>query len=529
MICISGISLPFDEDESAAIEQARKKARLSPALLRDGFVVKRSLDARKREDIRYVYTVGLCTSLRNEAHYLERLHLGGAAVREETPSLTLAVGDRPLSHRPLIAGFGPAGMFCALLLAQHGFRPIVLERGAALDERVAALERFWSGGALDPSANVQFGEGGAGTFSDGKLTTRIGDMRCEWVLHELRRLGAPGIITRQAKPHIGTDRLRQVVKNLRREIISLGGEVHFCTALEGLCIQSGRLHAVRTSGGELPAEVLVTALGHSARDSFQMLLDSGLTLQPKAFSVGVRIEHRREDVNRALYGGFAGHPKLPEGEYQLSQRVDGRGVYTFCMCPGGLVVPASSEAGGVVVNGMSEFARDAENSNSALVVGVEPADFGGGPLGGVAFQQRLEQAAFRLGEGGYKAPVQTVGRFLEERPGADFGRVAPSYAIGVEPADFRELFDPGILKMLRLGLRAFGGRLRGFACPDAVLTGVESRTSSPVRVLRDESLQSQVAGVYPCGEGAGYAGGIMSAAVDGLRVAGEIIGTYRPC
>lgn len=526
MILVSGVRLPFCEEEGAAVEKARKAARLKPSQIRDSYIYKRSLDARHREDIRFVYTVAFQTEL-DERRHVERLSSPQITYKGET-RLELPCGERVLESRPVVAGFGPAGMFCALLLARQGYRPIVLERGAPMEERVRAVEAFWKDGTLCPDTNVQFGEGGAGTFSDGKLTTRIGDPRCEWVIRELVRLGAPGIIARQQKPHIGTDRLRGVVEALRREVLNLGGEIHFHTSLKGLSLKDGRLCGIQTGQGELPTQVLVAALGHSARDSFSMLLESGVPMAPKAFSVGVRIEHLREQVDRALYGGFAGHPRLPAGEYQLSWREGERGVYTFCMCPGGVVVPAASAPGGVVVNGMSEFKRDGINSNSALVCSVGPQDYGEGILDGVRFQERLEHQAFQMGGGGYRAPVQTVGRFMEDRAGAQFGSVSPSYAVGVQEADFRELFPDFVLHMLREGIGRFGRRQKGFDAPDAVLTGVETRTSSPVRILRGEGLQSEISGLYPCGEGAGYAGGILSAAVDGIRVAQEIMALYRP-
>lgn len=519
MLLISNLRLPFSAGEEAALEKARKLIRQPGAR---GTIVRRAVDARKKDDIRFVYTVGFSGMDAAQEQALAA-RIPGASVREEKP-LVLTHGTRPLSGRPVVAGFGPAGMFCALLLAQEGYRPIVLERGAAMEERVAAVERFFSGGALDERANVQFGEGGAGTFSDGKLTTRIGDERCGWVMEQLVRFGAPEDILVSAKPHIGTDLLRGVVRRLREAVIAAGGEVRFCTPLERIVLRGGAVHAAVTPQGEIPAPVIVAALGHSARDSFSMLHTLGAQMEPKAFSVGVRVEHRQQDVDRALYGRFAGNPLLPPGEYQLSYREGGRGVYTFCMCPGGVVVPAASQAGELVVNGMSERARSGENANAALVVGVEPSDFGTGVLDGVEFQRRLERAAF--GQSDFLAPVQTAGRFLAGEPGAAFGKVTPSYARGVREADLEECLPAFICDMLRTGLHRFGARQRGFDAPDAVLTGVETRTSSPVRILRGEGLESNIEGLYPCGEGAGYAGGIVSAAVDGVRVAQQIIGRY---
>ena len=523
MILVSGLSLPFTEDEGAAIAKARRILGMREG---EAFIYRRSLDARRRQDIRYQYTVGVSADAAAEEAAAKS---GDSRVRlyREEP-LTLPHGDRALSCRPVVAGFGPAGMFCALLLARCGYRPLVLERGGPVDARVAAVERFFAGGPLDTRSNVQFGEGGAGTFSDGKLTTRISDPRCRFVLRAFAEFGAPQEILRQAKPHIGTDRLREVVKNIREEIVRCGGEVRFLSQLTGLRFLGGELYAAQTGEGEIPAKALVLALGHSARDSFQMLLRQGAKMEPKAFSVGMRIEHLRASVDTALYGRYAGHPKLPPGEYQLSLRRGERAAYTFCMCPGGVVVPSASEEGGVVVNGMSTYARDGQNSNSALCCSVTPEDFGQGVLDGIAFQRRLEQAAFRLGGGGYRAPMQTVGRFLAGKPGAELRRIAPSYAIGVSEADFSALYPAFVREMLCDGLRAFGRRQPGFDCPDAVLTGVESRTSSPIRILRGEDLQSNLRGVYPCGEGAGYAGGILSAALDGLRTAQALMARFLP-
>lgn len=437
-------------------------------------------------------------------------------------------GSEPLPGRPVIAGFGPAGMFAGLLLARLGYRPLIVERGADVDARVRAVEGFWKGGPLDARTNVQFGEGGAGTFSDGKLTTRIHDPLCQTVMEEFVRHGAPAEICRLAKPHIGTDRLRGIVKAIRRDILAAGGEVRFGTALTGLCLRAGRLTGVTLEDGEaVGTGVLILAVGHSARDTFAMLRRSGVPLVPKPFSAGVRIEHRQEDIDRALYGRLAGDPCLPPGEYQLSLRRGEKAVYTFCMCPGGTVVAAASETGGVVVNGMSEYARDGENANSALVVSVSGfAD----AMDGVEFQRTLERAAFAAGGGEYAAPVQTVEGFREGTDRFSFGRVHPTYPLGVTPARLDLLLPEPIPHMMRQGLLAFNRRLPGFAAPDTLLTGVETRTSSPVRIPRDGSrfTAQGMDGLYPAGEGAGYAGGIMSAAVDGLRAAQAVVTRFRP-
>ena len=520
--------LTLEQPEEEAVAQALSLLGLTPGGVRSATVRKLSVDARRRGRIRLVCSVEV--SLESEA--AEQ----ALAARMNRPdvvfsggeSMQISYGDAKLSHPPVVVGFGPAGMFAALLLARSGYRPIVLERGGDMESREQAVHGFWQGGAFCTENNVQFGEGGAGTFSDGKLTTRINDPLCRFVLEEMVRFGAPEEILKKAKPHIGTDHLRHVVTAIRAEILRLGGQVRFNTCMTGLLTDpAGRLCGCRTASGDIPAETVILAPGHSARDTFVMLAGAGLSMQSKPFSVGVRIEHLQRDIDRALYGSMAGHPRLPVGEYQLSLRKGERAVYTFCMCPGGLVVPAASEEGGVVVNGMSHFARNEKNANSALVVSVDSKDFGPGVLDGMQFQRRLEQAAFAAGGGDFTAPVQDVGSFLAGKPGWKQGRVAPSYARGVAGADLSALFPAQVTSMLADGLQAFERRISGFSAPDALLTGVETRTSSPVRILRGENLQAdKMPGLYPCGEGAGYAGGIMSAAVDGLRCALSLMGEY---
>lgn len=522
-VLVSNISLGLGEDQEDRYQLALERAGLRREQAKELRVARRSVDARKKDRIRMVYTV----AVRVEEGTPVRL---GKDVRIEAPCpLEPAPGTRPMRSRPVIAGFGPAGMFCGLLLAQKGYRPVILERGPAMEQRVRGVEAFFRGGPLDETCNVQFGEGGAGTFSDGKLTTRIGDPRCGYVLEQFVRLGGPEELLWEQKPHIGTDRLRRVVVNLRREIEKQGGEVRFGAKLEGITLQNGAVAGLTVSGAPVPAENLVLAVGHSARDTFAMLRGLGLELAAKPFSVGVRIEHLQGEIDRGLYGSWAGHPLLPKGEYQLSSRNrEGQAVYTFCMCPGGVVVPAASVAETVVTNGMSYYRRDGENANAALVASVDSRDFGTDPMEALAWQEGLEKAAWRL-TGSYRAPAQTAGNFLAEKPGYTMGRVRPSYAIGVEGARFDELFPPRVTAQLRLGLRVFGKKIPGFDAPDSFLTGPETRTSSPVRVLRGEDLQATRArGLWPCGEGAGYAGGIMSAAVDGLRVAERIVGEWAP-
>lgn len=527
-IIVSSVATTLEQNRDDALDKAAARLGIPHERIRRAEIVKTSLDARKKNRIQFVHTVRFCLDADEEKLVAAK---NDPQIRmEKAESLSLEKGTAPLFARPVIVGFGPAGMFAGLLLAEQGYRPVILERGSDMDERTKLVDRFWKTGALSAQTNVQFGEGGAGTFSDGKLTTRIGDARCGWVTDALIRFGAPEQIRCQAKPHIGTDLLRQVVKNIRLEIIRLGGEVIFNTMFTGIQADvSGRIKTVSSTSGQFEAGVLVLAAGHSARDTFEMLASREFAMQPKAFSVGVRIEHLQAEIDKALYGSYAGHPALPAGEYQLSHRVDGRGTYTFCMCPGGYVVPAASEEGGVVTNGMSDYARDGVNANSAVVVSVDPKDFGEGTLDGVRFQRELERAAFAMGGRNYTAPAQDMHSFLAGKSGLEQRRVAPSYQIGVTAGEFHALFPAEIYRMLCTGLQAFHRKLPGFAADDALLTGVETRTSSPVRILRGENLQSpSMAGVFPCGEGAGYAGGIMSAAVDGIRVAQEIIREYAP-
>ena len=524
MLIVSNLPLGLEEDEAAAIGAALRKLRARESQVARAAVHKKSLDARRQDRIRFVVSVAV--ELKDPQ--AEQALASPQAVWKPRPALSLTPGPAKLEGPIVIAGFGPAGIFAAHTLALQGYRPLVLERGAEVDQRTAAVERFWKEGILDPRTNVQFGEGGAGAFSDGKLTTRISDSRCGYVLEQLVRHGAPGEILTAAKPHIGTDLLRGVIASLRREIIACGGEVRFCSALEGIRLEGGRMAGVRVNGMELPAAHLILAVGHSARDTFRLLREREIPMEGKDFSVGVRIEQLQSTIDRGLYGRWAGHPRLPKGEYQLSHRSGGRCVYTFCMCPGGYVVPSSSEPDTVVTNGMSRHARNGANANAALVVSVGKGDFGPEPLDGVRFQEALERRAFQLGGSDYRAPAMTVGGFLNGG-GLKLGAVEPSYALGVTGADFARLFPGEILEQLRLGIVQFQRKLPGFGAPEGVLTGVESRTSSPVRILRDENCISFGGqGLYPCGEGAGYAGGIMSAAVDGIRVAQQIISQYAP-
>ena len=536
-LLVTGIRLPFDEPETAALDRARRLTGLLSSET-EAAVCRVSIDAR-RGQISRVYSVRLDAPC-DEKALAEKLQMPSVRYKENARP-AVPHGEKRLAHRPVVVGLGPAGLFAAYTLARHGFRPIVLERGGDMDERDRAVDTFWSGGALDPDCNIQFGEGGAGAYSDGKLTTRIGDALCETVLETLAAHGAPADIVKKAKPHVGTDILKDVVREMRREIVKNGGEVHFRTALTGVSLKNGALTAVRADGMDIPCERAVIAVGHSARDTFLALHENGVYFEPKAFSVGVRIEHAQKAIDRSQYGAFASHPALGAAEYKLAVHLpSGRGVYTFCMCPGGEVVCAASERDGVVVNGMSRYARDGANANSALLVGVDPSDFPGDDvLAGVEFQQRIERAAYRCaieaGGSPYAAPASTVGDFLAGGRTAFAPSVSPTCARGVAWCNLRECLPGFVADAIAEALPLLDRKLHGFADPQAVLTGVETRSSSPVRIVRDSGFQASLAGsaasavstappasatgLYPCGEGAGYAGGIMSAAVDGLRVA----------
>ncbi|MGL4372677.1 MAG: NAD(P)/FAD-dependent oxidoreductase, partial [Turicibacter sp.] len=422
--------------------------------------------------------------------------------------------------------------FSALILAEMGYNPIVFERGGSVEDRVKSVQDFWKDGILDPNSNVQFGEGGAGTFSDGKLTTRVKDLRGRKVLEALVEAGAPEDILYTAHPHIGTDLLREVVKNIREKIISLGGEIHFNTTVTDFMIEEGQIKGIKIKGGDtIETEHVIIAIGHSARDSFYKLHERGVTFSQKAFAVGARIEHPQAIVNKAQYKEFANHPKLGAADYRFAHTAsNGRGVYTFCMCPGGTVVPSSSEKGRLVTNGMSENARKEANANSGLLVQIYPSDFESDhPLAGIEFQRRLEEKAFGLGGSDYTAPAQLVGDFMKGQASKTLGTVKPSYARGVKLTNLNKLLPDYVITAMQEGIKIFDNKMRGFGMKDAILTGVETRSSSPVRMDRDsDTCQSvDVKGVYPAGEGAGYAGGIVSAGIDGIKCAEAIIRQYK--
>jgi len=553
MLRVTELKLPLDHAPEALAAALAERLRIAPAALGAIHVAKRSVDARKKHAIVFIYTVD-CEVAGDEAALLAA-HAADPHVRSAPDLRYRHVVHAPADYgahgeaRPVVVGFGPCGLFAALLLAQMGLKPIVLERGKAVRERTKDTWGLWRRGILDPESNVQFGEGGAGTFSDGKLWTQISDPRhlTRKVLEELVKAGAPDEILWTAKPHIGTFRLVSVVEKMRATILGLGGEIRFRHRVIGLEVYEGRLEGLRVATPERPdgetfaARHVVLAPGHSARDTFAMLHATGVRLDPKPFSIGVRIEHPQSLVDRARYGPNAGHPLLGAADYRLVHHAsNGRSVYSFCMCPGGTVVAATSEAERVVTNGMSQYSRNERNANAGIVVGIEPRDFVRPdealpqdgrvhPLAGIAFQRHWESLAYMLGGGGYRAPGQLVGDFLAGRTSTTLGNVEPSYRPGVELTDLKRALPAYALEAMREALPAFDRQLPGFARADAVMTGVETRTSSPLRIPRGPDRQStSIIGLYPAGEGAGYAGGIMSAAVDGIETAEALAARLLP-
>ncbi len=530
MLRLSGLSLPLDHDPAALGAAICARLAIAPEALRGFTIFKRGNDARRRSAILLVYTLDV--DLADEAEVLARL-TGDKDLRP-TPGMAY----RPPVHapdgwsgmRPVVIGAGPCGLFAGLILAQMGFRPIIVDRGKVVRERTKDTWGLWRKGELNPESNVQFGEGGAGTFSDGKLYCRVKDPRFlgRKVLEEFVAAGAPGDILWEAHPHIGTFRLVTMVESLRRQIESLGGEYRWRTRVEDVALDrlaNGRqrlrgLHLA--DGGTIEADHVVLAVGHSARSTFEMLHARGVHIEAKPFSIGVRIEHPQSWIDKARFGNCAGHPDLGAAAYSLAHHcANGRTVYSFCMCPGGRVVAATSEEGRVVTNGMSQYSRAEFNANSGLVVGIEPErDYPGGPLAGIEFQRHWESLAFQAGGGTYAAPGQKVGDFLAGRASSELGEVTPSYKPGVTMTDLAQCLPDFAVEAMREALPVFGRKLARYDDPDAVMTGVETRTSSPVRITRGTDFQSlNTAGLFPAGEGAGYAGGILSAAIDGIKVA----------
>lgn len=525
MIRISQLKLPITHTESELKKKIAKTLRCGEKSF-SYEIIRQSLDARHKEDKKFVYTIEV--SIENEKKILQKVHNNNIMLTIKKEYVFPKAGNRELSHRPVIVGSGPAGIFCAWYLARAGYRPLVLERGEEAEKRRETVDRFWKNGVLDPESNVQFGEGGAGTFSDGKLNTLVKDSfgRNREVLKRFVEAGADPEILYQHKPHLGTDVLVDIVQTLRRQIEEMGGSFRFRSKVTDLKIENGRLTGVEIDHKELlPAEICVLAIGHSARDTFFMLKDRGLTMEPKAFAVGLRVEHPQTLINEDLYGEKESRI-LGAASYKVTHTCrNGRGVYSFCMCPGGYVVNASSEEGQLAVNGMSYQARDGKNANSAVIVTVTPEDFPQeGPLGGIAFQRELEKKAWQLGQG--KVPVQLFGDYCGHKPSQSLGEVTPCIRGKYVLSDVRSILPKEIGDSIEEGIHAFGKKLPGFDREDALLSGIESRTSSPVRLVRDREGLSNISGVYPCGEGAGYAGGITSAAMDGIKTAECIASAY---
>lgn len=531
MIEITQLKLPVGHTPDELKEKAAKKLRISPDEIKHLKIRKRSLDARKKPELFYSYTLEVRTE--REAAVARRAKSPQVSLKCETNYLFPEPGEETLTAPPVIVGSGPAGLFCGLLLARHGYRPVILERGADVDTRRAQVDRFWECGQLDPESNVQFGEGGAGTFSDGKLNTLVKDplKRNQLVLELFHEFGADPSVLYESRPHIGTDVLSGIIKAMRLEIVRLGGTVRFGCKVTDLEIRDGHVCSVQvdTGGGveTIRAGAVILAVGHSARDTFSMLEKRGVPMDSKSFAVGLRIQHPQRMINLSQYGsGDAG--ALGAASYKLThQTKDGRGVYSFCMCPGGYVVDASSEAGRLAVNGMSYHDRAGENANSALIVTVTPEDFPeSGALGGVAFQRQLEELSYRAARG--RIPLQLYGDYLAGRVSKSLGDVEPQIKGRFAFADVRGIMPEALNRALIEAMEDFGEVIRGFDRPDALLCGIESRTSSPVRIWRGEYFESRIGGLYPCGEGAGYAGGIMSAAMDGVKVAEAIARRFRP-
>ena len=516
MIIINNIKLPLDADLNDVFSISSTKLKISKSDIISAELYRKSVDARDKRDVHFC--VSIIAQVKNEAQVLKRYKNATPFTKKE---YVWQKGESDI--RPVVIGFGPAGMFAALTLARAGLKPIVYERGADVDTRTADVEKFFAGGAFNPESNVQFGEGGAGTFSDGKLNSGIKDIRCRTVLETFHEFGAQRDILIDAKPHIGTDVLKTVVKNIRKEIISLGGEVNFYSCLDGVYFEGNKLAEISVNGKKMPCEYLCLCIGHSARDTFKMLYSSGLEMIRKPFAMGVRIEHLQSEINKALYGGFADHSALKAADYKMAVHLpNGRGVYTFCMCPGGEVINASSEQGGIAVNGMSNSRRDGANANSALLVGVNPEDLQCDDVfAGCELQREIEQKAYNIANGA--VPITTIGEFIFDKK-AEIGAVKPTVKPIYAFADFSDIYPKFIVESLKDGIKEMDKKIRGFAHPDAILTAPETRSSSPVRIVRNEAGESvSFGGIYPCGEVAGYAGGIMSAAVDGIKSAEQII------
>ncbi|HEX37587.1 MAG TPA: hypothetical protein ENG70_01815 [Candidatus Cloacimonetes bacterium] len=539
MIRIEEIRLPINSSRTRLKEEICRILHLKAEDIEYYKLIKKAIDARKKKNILFVYTVDVifsdkivekeCLISLQEDRYnkLKKRH----RIREMEPYNyeIPRVNYTKYNQRPIVVGSGPAGLFAGLLLAKAGLEPLIIEKGKKVEERIDDVEQFLKTGELNTTSNIHFGEGGAGTFSDGKLYTLINDHRTKYIFDEFIAAGAPTEIAYSARPHIGTDNLRKMLRIFREKIENFGGEFLFEHALQDIIIEDCMVKKIKVNGKIYTTSSLILAIGNAARDTFEMLRHRHINMEAKAFSIGVRIEHPREYINKLQYAENYKNPKLPQAQYKLAVHLrNGRGVYTFCMCPGGWVVPAATEAGGVVTNGMSTFAQDNVNSNSALLVGVTPADFpSDDPLSGIEFQRIWEQKAFACGGGDHYAPVQLLGDFLEDKPSASYKSVIPSYKPGKTPGSIKECLPDFVYESLKEAIPLLDKKLPGFAYPSAVLTAIETRSSSPLRIVRGEDFQSNIKGLYPAGEGAGYAGGIVSSAVDGMKVAEKILVNYK--
>ena len=525
MIRVRQVNVPIGSENEKIIKQCAKKLRINENEIKEYKIVKKSIDARNKENIVFSYEIDI--KVKNEDEILRKSKSKDIVKSDNKKYEFKVTGTQKLKNRPIIVGSGPAGLFCGYMLAKHGFRPILIERGENIEKRVETVEKFWNEGILNANSNVQFGEGGAGTFSDGKLNTLVKDKegRNKKVLEIFVQMGAPDEILYLSKPHIGTDLLRNVIINLRNKIIQMGGEIRYNSCLTNIEIENYRIKSIEINNTEkIETEVVVLAIGHSARDTFRMLNKNHIPIEPKPFAVGIRVQHPQEKINLSQYGKFC--KMLPPAPYKLTYHAsNGRGVYSFCMCPGGFVVNASSENKRLAINGMSNHARNTENANSAIVVTVTPSDFGDNLFGGLEFQEKLEEKAFVVGNG--KIPVQTLKSFYENRLDEDWENAKPVFKGECQFANLNEILPEFVADSLKEAFVNFDRKINGFASDDTILAAIETRTSSPVRIIRNDDGQSDIIGIYPAGEGAGYAGGIMSAAMDGLKVAEKIAGKFR--
>ncbi len=516
----------LDDSRENLIEKCSKKLKISSKEIKDIFIIKKSIDARKKPDIFYSYEVNVLLEAENKI--VSKLNSNDIFIVNEKKYEFNITGNTLLTKRPIIVGSGPAGLFCAYMLAQNGYNPIIIERGMDVDNRINDVRKFWETGILNKNSNVQFGEGGAGTFSDGKLNTLVKDNngRQKRVLEIFVESGAPKEILYENKPHIGTDILTSVVKNMRNKIISMGGKFRFNTCLTNINYENEKIKSIIVNETEeIETDTLVLAIGHSARDTFKMLYDLNLKMNPKPFAVGVRIQHPQTLINKSQYG-VEQHKILPNASYKLTHKaINGRGVYTFCMCPGGYVVNSSSEENMLAINGMSNYKRDSINANSAVIVTVWPSDFGDSVMSGIEFQRNLEKKAYKLCNG--KIPVQLYGDFKENKISTNFGNIKPVFKGSYDFGNIRDIFPNYINEALIDGIEAFSKKIKNFNSYDAIIAGVESRTSSPIRIERNDLGESNIKGIYPIGEGAGYAGGITSAAIDGIIAAENIAKIYK--